>query len=82
MARALVRERAVIMVADEPTAGMAPREAAALGEILMAQARAGSAVLVLSRATAIPGLAPSRLMFLDRGRIRETPVRPAVRRAS
>jgi len=71
IARALVRDDASLLVADEPAEGVGHAEAIVVGSLLEAERRAGRTVLVLSRAGSVPGAGEVRRFDLRAGRTEE-----------
>ena len=69
VARALARREASLLIADEPAADFAPRDARVLGALLAEERAAGKTVIVTSREPAMAGLGAHRLALLDGGRI-------------
>ena len=72
----VLSKRAEILVLDEPTAVLTPREAAELFEIIGALKRAGAGVVFISHKLAEVMAVSDRVMVLRRGRVvldRETP---------
>ena len=69
LARALAREDAPVLIADDPIAGLDPMTQERVGLLLAEQAERGMSVLVTSRAPQIPAFRPPRVGFLEDGRI-------------
>jgi len=69
VARALARREASLLIADEPAADFAPRDARALGDLLAEERAAGKTIVVASREPALAGLGAHRVALLDGGRI-------------
>jgi ABC-type ATPase involved in cell division len=81
IARALVRDDAPLLVADEPAEGLGDADALMVGGLLAEEGRAGRTVLVLSRSRSLPGAGEVRRLDLVDGRIEE-PEAALCRRAS
>ena len=77
VARALARREASLLIADEPAAELAPREARALGALLAEERAHGKTIVVTSREPAVSGLGAHRLALLDGGRITLEAAAPA-----
>jgi len=69
IARALVREQAQLLVADEPATSLDSSGAELLAEIFEERRRRGTTVVITSQHTGFPGLLGQRVVMLDRGRI-------------
>ncbi|MBM4267324.1 MAG: ATP-binding cassette domain-containing protein [Deltaproteobacteria bacterium] len=69
LARALVRESASLVLADEPGAGLDPASQRRVGEMLAERVAAGATVVVTSQQPGFPGLEAPRIAFLAEGRI-------------
>lgn len=69
LARALVREDARLVLADEPAAGLDSTTQSLVGALLTEQARRGATVIVASQQPGLAGLETDRVVFLDHGRI-------------
>lgn len=69
LARALVRDEASLIVADDPTAGLGVEAQGRVGALLAEEARRGATVVVASQQPGIPGLEDPRVVFLDEGRV-------------
>ncbi len=68
-ARALAREDAKLVIADEPTAGLDPAAQALVGRLLRERAASGATVILASQQSGLPGLGDARVLFLDGGRV-------------
>jgi ABC-type ATPase involved in cell division len=69
VARALVREDARLLIADEPTADLDSADEELLGELLDERRRLGAAIVVTSQEPGLLGVAGQRVLVLHRGRI-------------
>lgn len=69
IARALAREEAPLILADEPIADLESIDAQAVAELLHNRRCFGVTVVVSSQQPGLPGLAEQRVVMLDRGRI-------------
>lgn len=69
LARALVREDARLVIADEPAADLEARAQHRVGTLLAERAARGATVIVASRQPGLAGLGPHRVVFLDGGRV-------------
>lgn len=77
VARALARREASLLIADEPVAELAPRDARALGALLAEERAHGKTIVVTSREPSVAGLGAHRLALLDSGRITLETAAPA-----
>jgi ABC-type ATPase involved in cell division len=69
IARALVREQAQLLIADEPAAYLDPGGAELLAKLLDERRRRGVTVIATSQQTGLPGLVGQRVVMLDQGRV-------------
>lgn len=69
LARALVRDDASLVVADDPTSGLGAEAAARIGGLLAEEAARGATVVIASQQPGLPGLVDARVVFLDDGRV-------------
>lgn len=69
VARALGREDARLLIADDPVAGLDVATAQRIGRALAGCAEAGATVVVASPQPGLPGLGDARVLFLDEGRL-------------
>ena len=69
IARALVREQAQLLIADEPSAHLDPGGAELLARLLDERRRRGVTVIATSQQTGLPGLVGQRVVMLDQGRV-------------
>ncbi len=69
LARALVREDAGLILADEPGAGLDAAGEDRLGQLLAQEAARGATVIVLSQQPGVAGLDVDRVVFLEQGRV-------------
>jgi len=68
LARALAAE-APALIADEPTAGLDPRHAFSVLELMQARARAGAAVLTILHDLSLAAQFCDRVVLVDQGRV-------------
>lgn len=69
VARALCREDARLLIADDPVAGLDVATGQRIGRALAERAEAGATVVVASQQPGLPGLGDARVLFLDEGRL-------------
>lgn len=68
-ARAIVRDDASLVLADEPAAGLDPAAQERVGALLTEESERGATVVLASQQPGLPGLCESRVVFLDDGRV-------------
>lgn len=69
VARAIARDDASLVLADEPAAGLEPAAQERVGAVLTEEAERGATVILASQQPGLPGLRESRVVFLDDGRV-------------